>query len=71
MRKWQDLAAVYVDTSSWENQNLSYTILDEQGNEVMHQLYPYVPHTTEEIKEFMVWEERLLKENMELLKKNY
>ena len=70
MRKWQDLAAVYVDTSSWENQNLSYTILDEQGNEVMHQLYPYVPRTTEEIKEFMVWEERLLKENMELLKKN-
>ena len=71
MTKLLDLGAVYVDTSSWENQNLSYTILDEQGNEVMHQLYPYVPRTTEEIKEFMVWEERLLKENMELLKKNY
>jgi hypothetical protein len=70
MTKLLDLGAVYVDTSSWENQNLSYTILDEQGNEVMHQLYPYVPHTTEEIKEFMEWEERLLKENMELLKKN-
>jgi hypothetical protein len=70
MTKLPDLAAVYVDTSSWENQNLSYTILDEQGNEVMHQSFPYVPHTIEEIKEFMAWEERLLKESMGLPKKN-
>lgn len=54
-----------------ENHHLNYTILDEQGNEVMHQLYPCVPITTEEMVEFMAWEERLLKENMGLPKKNF
>jgi hypothetical protein len=71
MTKLPDLGAVYVDTSISENHHLNYTILDEQGNEVMRQSFPFVPITTGQIKEFMEWEERLLKENMELLKKNY
>jgi hypothetical protein len=71
MTKLPDLGAVYVDISISENHHLSYTILDEQGKEVMHQLYPCVPTTTGQIKEFMEWEGRLLKENMGLLKKNY
>jgi hypothetical protein len=71
MRKWQVSDVPCVVILATENPHLSYTILDEQGNEVMHQSFPYVPNTTEEIKEFMAWEERLLKENMGLLKKNY
>ena len=44
---------------------LSCTILDEQGLEVNHQLFPCVPTTTEEMAEFMEWVENPLKENTE------
>ena len=71
MTKLPDLGAVYVDISDMAKPYLSYTILDEQGNEVMRQSFPYVPNTIEEIQEFMEWEERLLKENMGLPKKNF
>jgi hypothetical protein len=71
MEKWQVSDVPCVVILGTENHRLNYTILDEQGNEVMHQSFPYVPNTTEEIKEFMEWEERLLKENMGLPKKNF
>ncbi len=71
MRKWQVSDVPCVVILATENHHLSYTILDEQGNEVMRQSYPCVPNTIEEIQEFMEWEERLLKENMGLPKKNF
>lgn len=70
MQKWQVSDVPCVVILATENHHLNYTILDGQGNEVMHQLYPCVPNTIEEIKEFMEWEERLLNENMGLQKKN-
>jgi len=71
MRKWQVSDVPCVVILATENHHLNYTILDEQGNEVMHQSYHCVPNTTEEIQEFMEWEERLLKENMGFPKKNF
>jgi hypothetical protein len=71
MAEWQISDVPCVVILATENRHLNYTILDEQGKEVMHQLYPCVPNTTEEIQEFMEWEERLLKENMGLPKKNF
>ena len=53
-----------------KEQSLNCTILDEQGLEVSHQSFPFVHSTTEVLAEFMAWEERLLKESMELQKKN-
>ena len=63
--------ARYVVFLEMKEQSLSCTILDEQGLEVSHQSFPYVHTITEVMAEFMAWEERLLKENMVLQKKNY
>ncbi len=70
MTKWQGLDAVYVDFSSLEKHLAKFTILDEQGKETQRLSLDYVQNTIEAIQEFMVWEERLLKESMELQKKN-
>ena len=48
----------------------SYTILEGLESEIMPQSLAYVLNTTEEIQEFMEWEEKLLKKNMGLPKKN-
>ena len=48
----------------------SYTILEGLESEIMPQSSAYVLNTTEEIQEFMEWEEKLLKKNMGLPKKN-
>ena len=62
--------AHYVVSLEMKEQSLNCTILDEQGLEVSHQSFPFVHSTTEVLAEYMAWEERLLKENTELQKKN-
>jgi hypothetical protein len=71
MTKLPDLGAVYVDISNMEKPLVKFIISDEQCQENQHQLSDCAESITEEIQEFMEWEERLLKENMELLKKIY
>ena len=71
MTKLLDLGAVYVDISDGENPLVKYIILDEQGKEIQLQSLDSALNTIEEIQEFMEWEERLLKENMGLPKKNF
>lgn len=71
MTKLQDLGAVYVDISDGENPLVRYIILDEQGKEIQLLSLDSALNTIEEIQEFMEWEERLLKENMGLPKKNF
>lgn len=70
MTKLQGLDAVYVDISNMEKHLAKFTILDEQGKEIQHLSLDYVQNTIEAIQEFMAWEEKLLKKNMGLPKKN-
>ena len=71
MEKLPDLGAVYVDISNSEKVLVKYIMLDEQGNEIQHPSLDSALNTIEEIQEFMEWEEKLLKENMGLPKKNF
>jgi hypothetical protein len=71
MIKLLDLGAVYVDISNMEKHLAKFTILDEQGKETQHLLLDSAQNITEAIQGFMEWEERLLKENMGLPKKNF
>jgi hypothetical protein len=70
MTKLLGLGAVYVDISNMERHLAKFTILDEQGSETQHLSLDSAQSITEAIQVFMAWEERLLKENMELPKKN-
>lgn len=70
MTKLPDLGAVYVDISNSEKPLVSYTMSAEQCLENQRLSLGYAQNTIEEIQEFMAWEERLLKENMGLPKKN-
>jgi hypothetical protein len=47
------------------------TILEGQEYEPKAQLSDFAQNTIEEIQEFMEWEEKLLKKNMGLPRKNY
>jgi hypothetical protein len=70
MTKLPDLDAVYADFSNMEKHLVKFTTLDEQGKEIQHLSLDYVQNTIEAIQEFMAWEEKLLKKNMGLPKKN-
>jgi hypothetical protein len=65
MTKLPDLGAYYVDISSSEKHHHTCIILDEQGNEIQHQLSDYAQNTTEEIQEFMDLVEKHLKRSMD------
>lgn len=71
MTKLQDLGAVYVDISDGENPLVRYIILDEQGKEIHLPSLDSALSTIEEIQGCMAWEEKHLKENIALQKKNY
>ena len=70
MTELQDLDAVYVDISDMANPLVKYITLDGQEREITHPSSDYALLTTEEMWAYMVWEEKLLKENMGLPKKN-
>lgn len=70
MTKLQDSPAYYVDISNTERPLVKSIILDEQGNEIQHQLSDFAESIIEEIQEFMGLAEKHLKENMGLPKKN-
>jgi hypothetical protein len=63
MTKLPDLGAYYVDISNSEKHHPTCIILDEQGKEITHQLYPSAQVTILEMMEYMGLAERLLKEN--------
>jgi hypothetical protein len=65
MTKLLDYAAYYVDISNLEKPLVKSIILDEQGNEIQHQLSDYAQNTTEEIQEFMDLVEKHLKRSMD------
>lgn len=65
MEKWQDLGAVYVDISNSERPLVKSIILDEQGNEIHHQLSDFAQSITEEIQGFMALVEKHLKRSMD------
>ena len=70
MTPLQDLDAVYVDISDTEKVLVKYITLDGQEKEITHPSSDYALLTIEETLEYMAWEEKLLKENMGLPKKN-
>ena len=70
MTKLLDLGAVYVDISDGEKPLVKFIMSAEQCLENQRLSLGYAKNTIEEIQEFMEWEERLLKENMGLPKKN-
>jgi hypothetical protein len=65
MTKLPDLGAVYAEFSSSENRLVKFTILDEQGNEIQHQLSDFAESITEEIQGFMDLVEKHLSESMD------
>jgi hypothetical protein len=65
MTKLQDSPAYYVDISNTERPLVKSIILDEQGNEIQHQLSDFAENITVEIQEFMDLAERLLKRSMD------
>jgi hypothetical protein len=65
MTKLPDLGAYYVDISSSEKLHHTCIILDEQGNEITHQLYHSAQATIQEILESMDLVEKHLKRSMD------
>jgi hypothetical protein len=65
MTKLLDYPAYYVDISNLEKVLVKSIILDEQGNEIQHQLSDFAESTIVEIQEFMDLAGRLLKESMD------
>jgi hypothetical protein len=65
MTKLQDSPAYYVDISNTERPLVKSIILDEQGNEIQHQLSDFAENITVEIQEFMDLAGRLLKRSMD------
>jgi len=65
MTKLPDLGADYVDISSSEKLHHTCIILDEQGNEIQHQLYHSAQATIQEILESMGLVEKPLSESMD------
>jgi hypothetical protein len=65
MTKLPDSLAVYVDISDTERPLVKSIILDEQGNEIQHQLSDFAQSITEGIQEYMGLVEKHLKRSMD------
>lgn len=63
MTELPDLGAVSVEISDTLTPHVKFTILDEQGNEIVHLSLDCALSITEATLAYMEWEEKLGKEN--------